>query len=98
MPAVSAWAAFLLCRHLAGRFWPSLIGGYLFGFSSYELGLPLVVIVALYARSAWRTPLGRFLLAALALAVYVSLGPKPSVYGHRTIPLPTLLGHNAGSG
>ena len=36
--------------------------------------------------------------AALALAVYVSLGPKLSVYGHRTIPLPTLLGHNAGSG
>ncbi len=33
-----AWAAFLLCRHLTGRFWPSLVGGYLFGFSSYELG------------------------------------------------------------
>ena len=38
MPAVSAWAAFLLCRHLTARFWPSLVGGYLFGFSSYELG------------------------------------------------------------
>jgi hypothetical protein len=253
MPAVSAWAAFLLCRHLTGRFWPSLVGGYLFGFSSYELGhvlgqpqltavfavplvalvvvrrlggevstrrfvielglllalqaylateiaftltislilalalaflvapprrpairhllgptlgaylvagvlaapilyyaltdlrvagfqppeaytadilnlvipthleaagagwahsivrhfpgnsteqgaligLPLLAIVVLYARTAWRTPLGRFLLAALALAVYVSFGPKLSVYGHGTIPLPTLLGHNA---
>ena len=38
LPAVSALAAFLLCRHLTGRFWPSLLGGYLFGFSSYELG------------------------------------------------------------
>jgi len=38
LPAVSAWAAFLLCRHLAGKWWPSLIGGYLFGFSSYILG------------------------------------------------------------
>ena len=53
------------------------------------------MIVVLYARTAWRTPLGRFLLAALALAVYVSFGPKLSVYGHGTIPLPTLLGHNA---
>ena len=38
LPALSAFTAFLLCRHLTGRFWPSLFGGYLFGFSSYELG------------------------------------------------------------
>ena len=30
--------AFLLCRHLTEALWPSLVGGYLFGFSSYELG------------------------------------------------------------
>ena len=36
-PAVSAWAAYLLCRHLTGRVLPSLVGGYLYGFSSYEL-------------------------------------------------------------
>ena len=29
---------FLLCRRLTGGFWPSLVGGYLFGFSSYMLG------------------------------------------------------------
>jgi hypothetical protein len=253
LPALSAWAAFLLCRHLTHSFWPSLVGGYLFGFSSYELGhvlgqpqltavfvvplvalvavrriesrlssyrfvvelglllalqaylameiaftltialalavilafllvptrrpairqllgptvgayllagvlaapilyyaltdlrvagfqppeaytadlvnlvvpthleavgagwahaiarhfpgnsteqgaligLPLLAIVLLYARSSWRSPLGRFLLVALALAVYVSLGPRLSVLGHGTIPLPTLLGHNS---
>lgn len=38
LPAISAWAAFLLCRHLTGRWLPSLVGGYLFGFSSYILG------------------------------------------------------------
>jgi hypothetical protein len=60
MPALAAWTAFLLCRHLTRSFWPSLAGGYLFGFSSYMLGqleghvhmssvflLPLVALVVL---------------------------------------------------
>ncbi|HVC87935.1 MAG TPA: hypothetical protein VNC40_10990 [Gaiellaceae bacterium] len=38
MPAAAAWTGFLLCRHLTGSTWPSLAGGYLFGFSSYMLG------------------------------------------------------------
>src|SRR5579863_4087652 len=33
LPAAAAFAAFLLCRHLTGAFWPSLAGGYIFGFS-----------------------------------------------------------------
>ena len=37
-PALGAWTAFLLCRHVTRSFWPSLVAGYLFGFSSYELG------------------------------------------------------------
>jgi hypothetical protein len=37
-PALSAWTAFLLCRRVTCRFAPSLVGGYLFGFSTYELG------------------------------------------------------------
>lgn len=36
-PALSAWTAFLLCRYLTARFWPALIGGYVFGFSAYML-------------------------------------------------------------
>jgi hypothetical protein len=35
--ALSAWTAYLLCRYLTRAFWPSLVGGYLFGFSSYVL-------------------------------------------------------------
>jgi hypothetical protein len=38
MPALAAWTGFLLCRHLTQSFWPSLAGGYLFGFSSFMLG------------------------------------------------------------
>ncbi len=41
MPALAAWTAFLLCRYLTGQLWPSLVGGYLFGFSSYMLGQEL---------------------------------------------------------
>jgi len=33
---LSAWAAFLLCRRLTGRFWAGLAGGAVFGFSAFE--------------------------------------------------------------
>ena len=60
MPALAAWTAFLLCRHVTNAVWPSLVGGYLFGFSAYVLGgtlahvqttavfvLPLIALVLL---------------------------------------------------
>ena len=31
-------SAFLLCRRVTGAFWPSILGGYIFGFSPYMLG------------------------------------------------------------
>jgi hypothetical protein len=37
-PALAAWAAYLVCMRLTGRFLPSLAGGYLFGFSTYVVG------------------------------------------------------------
>jgi hypothetical protein len=53
-PALAAWSAFLLCRHVTKAFWPSVAGGFLFGFSSYELAqmtthldLSLVFVVPL---------------------------------------------------
>jgi hypothetical protein len=50
-PALSAWTAFLLCRHVVGRSLPALIGGYIFGFSPYVLAnlqtSPNVGLVAL---------------------------------------------------
>jgi len=60
MPALAAWTAFLLCRHLTRSLWPSVGGGYLFGFSSYMIGqieghmhmtsvflLPLIALVVI---------------------------------------------------
>jgi hypothetical protein len=50
-PALSAWTAFLLCRHVTGALWPSLAGGYIFGFSPYMLshltGGPYLALVFL---------------------------------------------------
>jgi hypothetical protein len=50
-PALSAWTAFLLCRHVSGRVVPSLLGGYAFGFSPHILraleGSPTLYLVAL---------------------------------------------------
>lgn len=50
-PALAAWCAFRLCRYLTGNGWASLAGGYVFGFSSYEIAqlsghVNLVVIFA----------------------------------------------------
>ena len=36
-PALGAWAAFLLCHEITDRLWPSVVGGYLYGFSTYEM-------------------------------------------------------------
>jgi hypothetical protein len=37
-PALASWTAFILCRYLTKSYWPALLGGYIFGFSSYMLG------------------------------------------------------------
>jgi hypothetical protein len=53
-PVFSAWAAYFLCRHLARDFYATLIGGFIFGFSTYEtsqsfgaLNLTIVFLVPL---------------------------------------------------
>ncbi len=47
---LAAFAAYLLCRRVTGSFWPSLAGGYLFGFSSYMLAevLSHLVLIAIF--------------------------------------------------
>src|SRR5206468_5994618 len=47
-PALAAWAGYLVCHHLTERFWPSVIGGYMFGLSIYvagEIGLLNLVLI-----------------------------------------------------
>src|SRR5579875_2349 len=36
-PALSAWTAFLLCRHMIRNFVSALAGGFIYGFSPYEV-------------------------------------------------------------
>lgn len=89
MPALAAWTAFLLCRYLTESTWPSLVGGYLFGFSTYVLSaelshihtaavflLPLVALLVLrFLRG--ETSARRFVvLLALALAWQATLATE----------------------
>ncbi len=59
MPALSAWTAYLLCRYLTRSIWASVVGGYLYGFSTAMLrqqllghlnltGVFLIPLVALF--------------------------------------------------
>lgn len=54
-PALSGFTAFLLCRHVARDFWAALIGGFIFGFSTYvsgelldHLSLAMVLLIPLF--------------------------------------------------
>ena len=84
-PGLAAWTAFLLARYLTRDAFASFIGGYLFGFSSYEFGeiiahlnldmifvVPLVVLLVLL-RIKGDLSRPKF-LGALALAMLVQLG------------------------
>jgi hypothetical protein len=80
-PALAGWAAYLLSRRLvAGRFWPAFVGGYLFGFSSYEIAqvrghvnlflvFPVPLAVYLVVRYMQGSMGGRAFVALLALTL-----------------------------
>jgi hypothetical protein len=80
-PALSSWTAFLLCRRVTTRFGPSLLGGYLFGFSTYELGqltghpnlafvaLVPVAVLLVVRRLSGDLPPRRFVLLLAAVLV-----------------------------
>ncbi len=74
-PALAGWTAFLLCRHLTGRLGPSLVGGYVFGFSPYMLihltGGPNLALVALLP----------VLVLLVLRRVEGSIGPRRFVLG-----------------
>jgi hypothetical protein len=80
-PVIDAWAGFWLCRRLTRRFVPALIGGFLYGFSSYVMAQdlsapnlavaicpPLLVLVAL-SRLSGHTGRGTAVAAGTALLV-----------------------------
>jgi hypothetical protein len=52
------------------------------------LGLPALVIVAVWAAGHWRVRLGKILLSVLVVAIVWSLGDRLTIAGHPTIRLP----------
>ena len=86
---VCAWAAFVLCRRLTGRFWPALAAGAVFGCSAYEtnhygsgqmnLTYTLLLPILAYLMLLWRdkaiSSRTFVILAAMTLAIqfYISL-------------------------
>lgn len=90
-PVLSAWTAFLLARYLTRDWAASVVGGYLFGFSTYELGqmvghlnlemiwlVPVVVLVAL-ARA--RLDIGRYgYVFGLAAVLLCQIGISVEIY------------------
>ncbi len=98
-PALAAFTAYLLCRRLAGgRLWPAVAGGYLFGFSSYELGqslghlhmtlvflVPVVALVVVRAVEGELTP--RRLVLWLAPLLALQLGFSTELASSLTLAL-----------
>ena len=88
LPALAAWTTYLLCLHLTRSLWASLVGGYLFGFSTYMVGqqmeghlhltgvfpVPLIALLVLRRIEGTIAP-RRFMLgigALVAFQLYVS--------------------------
>jgi hypothetical protein len=85
LPALAAWTAYLLCRYLTRSFWPSLVGGYLFGFSAFVLDqmpghlqmtavflIPVVALIVLRFLDGSLSGGRTALLLGLALAVQLT--------------------------
>ena len=85
LPALAAWTAYLLCRYLTRSFWPSLVGGYLYGFSAFVLGqlpghlqmtsvflIPVVALVVLRFLDGSLSSRRTALLLGLALALQLT--------------------------
>ncbi len=60
-PALAAFATFLLCQSITKAYWPSMLGGFIFGFSPYMLGQILG-----HANLVMTFPIPLFLLLTLA--------------------------------
>jgi hypothetical protein len=68
---LSAWCAALVCREVTHAYWPSVLGGYIFGFSPYMLGH--LMGGQLHLVMAFPIPLAVYLLL---LGINARLSPK----------------------
>lgn len=85
-PALAAWTAYLLCRHLTGNVAAAIAGGWLFGFSSYLLSqtlnhlnlalifpIPLIVLLVIRLIDGSLAPRRGTVLLALAIATQYAI-------------------------
>jgi hypothetical protein len=95
-PALAAFFAFLLCRRVSGRFWSALLGGWLFGFSTYMAGqmlghvfLTLVFLVPAIVHLILRAVAGelsrRIFVGLLAVALILQLSFSSEVFATLTL-------------
>ncbi len=95
-PVAAAFFAFLLCRRLTRAFWPSLLGGWLFGFSTYMLGqllghlnltlvflLPAIVHLAVVA--FWNEISRRRFVVLLTIALVLQFSFSAEVFVSMTL-------------
>jgi hypothetical protein len=52
------------------------------------IGIPLLIVIEAYRRRKLGTPIGKFLIAMLAIAVIASFGPALRVAGRAMLPMP----------
>ena len=55
------------------------------------IGIPLLILIEAYRRSAWHTAAGKFLITTVAIAVVASFGPALRVSGRPLFPMPWAL-------
>jgi hypothetical protein len=92
IPALAAWTAYLLCRYVTKAFWPSVLGGYLFGFSSYVLGqelghmnlsaiflIPLIALVILRYLDGLLDPRGLVIRLGVLIAGQILISTEVAV-------------------
>ncbi|MGC1678124.1 MAG: hypothetical protein WA740_11395, partial [Candidatus Binataceae bacterium] len=92
----AAFCAYLLCRWITGKFWPSILGGLIFGFSPYMLGqilahvdlvmvfpVPLAILAVLkFLASEIRT---RAYAAAIAALMVIQFLCFPEIFATSVI-------------
>jgi hypothetical protein len=99
IPALSAWAAYRLCFVLTGSMWASLIGGYLFGFSSFVLAQQMLghifltadFVLPLIALSIVRFIRGEWSRRRLAVRFGVLMALQLSISTEVALTLSTML-------
>jgi hypothetical protein len=82
-PALAGWAAFVLCRWITNSHWPSIAGGWVFGFSSYivcalltHLDVALVFPVPLAVWLVMRRLRGEIAPARFVAALGISIAAQ----------------------